>query len=52
MNPHAYWLAAPLLALLIFTPLAHTTPQTAEGARRQPLRAVFIQRCEGTLGND
>jgi AmmeMemoRadiSam system protein B/AmmeMemoRadiSam system protein A len=23
MNPHTYWLAAPLLALLVFSPLAH-----------------------------
>ena len=37
MNPHTYWLAAPLLALLVFTPLAHE-----HGASEQKVRQAAV----------
>ena len=44
MNPHTYWLAAPLLALLVFSPLAHDhAAQLSRRCGRRPLRAAFIR---------
>jgi len=41
MNPHAYWLAAPLLALLIFTPLAHTNSSGVAKVRAAAVAGSF-----------
>ncbi|MGD0831307.1 MAG: AmmeMemoRadiSam system protein B [Terracidiphilus sp.] len=41
MNSNAYWLAAPLLALLIFTPLAHANSSDAAKVRAAAVAGSF-----------
>jgi hypothetical protein len=41
MNPHTYWLAAPLLALLVFTPFAHDHAFSGQKVRPAAVAGSF-----------
>ncbi|MFZ1086219.1 MAG: AmmeMemoRadiSam system protein B [Terracidiphilus sp.] len=41
MNPHTYWLAAPLLALLVFTPFAHDHTISDQKVRQMAVAGSF-----------
>jgi hypothetical protein len=41
MNPHTYWLAAPMLALLIFTPLGHDRAASEQKVRQAAVAGSF-----------
>ena len=41
MSPHTYWLAAPLLALLVFSPLAHDHALTEQKLRPMAVAGSF-----------
>ncbi|MGB7986451.1 MAG: AmmeMemoRadiSam system protein B, partial [Terracidiphilus sp.] len=41
MNPHTYWLAAPMLALLVFTPLAHDRATSEQRVRQAAVAGSF-----------